>query len=222
MMNMAPDLQKKVAAVAGFVVLAGAILYFELPHDGPAPVAPVVVTTPTTAAPAVGAARSAQSSGAKTGTVISVPPGNAVGSAAKSLGTTSAQLDPTLRMAAMLVTESLVYSGGGRNIFSASSVPVAIPKPIVPVRTGKALPPGPPPPPPGPPPPPPIDLTFFGTATAANGARRAFLLHGQDVFLASDGDVVQRRYKVITVSANSIVVEDMANNNRQTLPLQGR
>jgi hypothetical protein len=219
MMNMAPDLQKKVAAVAGFVVLAGAILYFELPHDGPAPVASAVVTTPTTAAPA---ARSAPPSGGKTGTVISVPPGNAVGSAAKSLGTTSAQLDPTLRMAAMLVTESLVYSGGGRNIFSASSVPVAIPKPIVPVRTGKAPPPGPPPPPPGPPPPPPIDLTFFGTATGADGARRAFLLHGQDVFLASDGDVVQRKYKVITVSANSIVVEDMANNNRQTLPLQGR
>jgi hypothetical protein len=219
MMNMAPDLQKKVAAVAGFVVLAGAILYFELPHDGPAPLAPVVATTPTTVAPA---ARSAPPSGVKAGAVISVPPGNAVGSAAKSLGTTSAQLDPTLRMAAMLVTESLVYSGGGRNIFSASSVPVAIPKPIVPVRTGKEPPPGPPPPPPGPPPPPPIDLTFFGTATGADGARRAFLLHGQDVFLASDGDVVQRKYRVITVSANSIVVEDLANNNRQTLPLQGR
>jgi hypothetical protein len=219
-MNMTPDLQKKVAAVAGFVLLAGVILYLELPHGGPAPT-PVVVTAPATTAPTAGAS-SGNSVGAKTGAVIAVPPGNAVGSAAKNLGTTSAQLDPTLRMAAMLVTESLVYSGGGRNIFSASSVPVAIPKPIVPVRTGKAPPPGPPPPPPGPPPPPPIDLKFFGTATDANGARRAFLLHGDDVFLASDGEVVQRRYKVITVSANSIVVEDMANNNRQTLPLLAR
>jgi hypothetical protein len=195
-------------------------LYLELPHGGPPP-APVVVTAPVTTAPAVGAS-SGNSVGAKTGAVIAVPPGNAVGSAAKNLGTTSAQLDPTLRMAAMLVTESLVYTGGGRNIFSASSVPVAIPKPIVPVRTGKAPPPGPPPPPPGPPPPPPIDLKFFGTATDANGARRAFLLHGDDVFLASDGEVVQRRYKVITISATSIVVEDMANNNRQTLPLLAR
>jgi hypothetical protein len=219
MMNMTPDLQKKVAA-AGFVLLAGVILYLELPHGGPTP-APVAVTAPVTTAPVVGAS-SGGAAGAKTGVVISVPPGNAVGNAAKNLGTTSAQLDPTLRMAAMLVTESLVYSGGGRNIFSASSVPVAIPKPIVPVRTGKAPPPGPPPPPPGPPPPPPIDLKFFGTATDANGARRAFLLHGDDVFLASDGDVVQRRYKVITVSANSIVVEDLANNNRQTLPLLAR
>ena len=74
----------------------------------------------------------------------------------------------------------------------------------------------------GPPPPPPIDLKFFGTATGANGARRAFLLHGDHVFLASDGDIVQRKYKVISISASSILVEDMANNNRQTLPLLAR
>jgi hypothetical protein len=143
------------------------------------------------------------------------------GKAAKNLGTTSAQLDPTLRMEAMLVTESLVYSGNGRNIFSANSAPIEIPKPIVSVRP-KPGPPPPPPPPPGPPPPPPIDLKFFGTATAPDGGRMAFLLHGEDVFLASDGDIVQRRYKVVSIGANSIVVEDLGNNNRQTLPLLGR
>jgi len=118
----------------------------------------------------------------------------------------------------MLAAEHLVYNGSGRNIFSASSVPIDIPKPVA-----SARPKTPPPPvyvpPPGPPPPPPIDLKFFGTSTAASGKRQAFLLHGQDVFLAFDGDIVQRRYRVITVSANSVVVEDMANNNRQTLPL---
>ena len=73
----------------------------------------------------------------------------------------------------------------------------------------------------GPPPPPPIDLKFFGTSSLENGHRQAFLLHGEDVFLATDGDIVQRRYKVLTVSANSVLVEDMTNNNRQTLPLTG-
>jgi hypothetical protein len=77
-------------------------------------------------------------------------------------------------------------------------------------------------PPPGPPPPPPIDLKFFGTATSANGHRQAFLLKGEDVLLASDGDIVQRRYKIVTISANSVLVEDLTNNNRQTLPLIGR
>ena len=51
---------------------------------------------------------------------------------------------------------------------------------------------------------------------------QAFLLKGEDVFLASDGDIVQRRYKIVTVSANAVLVEDLANNNRQSLPLIGR
>jgi len=168
-----------------------------------------VVTAPVKVAPT-----------AKTGAAVAVAPRSSTGAAAKNLGTTSAQLDPTLRMEAMLVTESLAYSGSGRNIFSASSVPIDIPKPIAPVRPKG--PPPPPPPPPGPPPPPPIDLKFFGTTTGADGKREAFLLHGDDVFLASDGDIVQRKYKVVSIAANSILVEDKANNNRQTLPLLGR
>ena len=192
-MNMTPDLQKKAALVGAFVLVAAGILYYELKDDSPAPVAPVTVT-------------------------VKAPAATASSGAAKSLGTTSAQLDPTLRMDAMQVTESLVYSGTGRNIFSATSAPaVVMPKPIMPVRVKQQV--LPPAPPPGPPPPPPIDLKFFGTATSANGHRQAFLLHGDDVFIASDGDIVQRKYRVLTISANSVVVEDMANNNRQTLPL---
>jgi hypothetical protein len=208
MIRLTADQQKKGGLVAAFLLVAGTILYFELRDTSPPP--PVV-----SVAPQVKSVASTKAAG------IAVPPGNVAGAAAKNLGTTSAQLDPTLRMEAMLVTESLVYSGSGRNIFSANSAPVDIPKPIANVRT-KPLPPPPPPLPVGPPPPPPIDLKFFGTATAPDGTRRAFLLHGEDVFLASGGDIVQRRYKVISIGANSIVVEDMANNNRQTLPLLAR
>lgn len=155
-------------------------------------------------------------------TTVTVParvPASSGNGVAKNVGTAATHLDPTLHMGPMLVTESLVYSGTGRNIFSASSAPpVVIPKAIA-----SARPKGPATPvvtaPVGPPPPPPIDLKFFGTATSANGVRRAFLLHGEDVFLASPGDIVQRRYKVGTISANSIVVEDMTDNNVQTLPL---
>jgi hypothetical protein len=210
MTRLTPDQQKKGGLIGAFVLLAAVILYYDFRDDTPPrPVAPAVVSAPVKVAPA-----------AKTGAAVAVPPGRSAGAAAKDLGTTSAQLDPTLRMEAMLVTESLAYSGNGRNIFSANSVPVEIPKPIAPVRKGG--PPPPPPPPPGPPPPPPIDLKFFGTTTGADGKRDAFLLHGDDVFLAADGDIVQRKYKVISISANSILVEDMANNNRQTLPLLGR
>jgi hypothetical protein len=198
---MTQDTQKKVA-IGGFALLAAVILYFQLRDDSPPPrpAQPAVTTT-------------AESTPARTNSRTSS------GAEAKNLGTTSAQLDPTLKMAAMLVTEKLVYTGSGRNIFSTASAPVAIPKPIASARPKPVVPVYTPPP--GPPPPPPIDLKFFGTSTSAAGKRQAFLLHGQDVFLASDGEIVQRRYRVITVLANSIVVEDMPNNNRQTLPLIG-
>ena len=198
-MNITPDTQKKGAVIAVFVLAMAAIAYYELRDDSVPPPAPVVVTTP--ARNGVGA-------------------GRVSGSAARSVGTTAAQLDPTLRMGPMLVTESLVYSGSGRNIFSAASAPVEIPKPIAPPRPKGPVAPVYTPPT-GPPPPPPIDLKFFGTETSQNGQRRAFLLNGEDVFLASEGDIVKRRYKVDSIAANSIVVEDLTDNNKQTLPLLG-
>ena len=203
-MRLTPDAQKKAAAIGAFVLLGGGILYYELADDSPAP-QPV--------------SRSVSSSGASSPSSQPVSGlHSASGTAAKNLGTTAAQLDPTLKMGPMLVAEQLVYSGTGRNIFSMDSAPVEIPTALAPAR-----PKGPAAavytPPPGPPPPPPIELKFFGTASSASGKRRALLLHGEDVFLASDGDIVQRRYRIITVSASSVLVEDIANNNRQSLPL---
>jgi hypothetical protein len=140
------------------------------------------------------------------------------GSNAAPVIASSGHLDPTLHMEAMLLTESLAYTGNGRNIFSANSAPVAIniPKPIAPVRP-VAMPVTPVNM--GPPPPPPIDLKFFGTATGADGKRRAFLLRGDDVFLASPGEIVSRRYKIGAVLATSIEITDLQNNNTQRIPL---
>jgi len=210
-----------------FGVIGGAILavviygYIQLrtPDAPPAPVAAPVIRTSSARVTTGSGTTSAGTAGTPTspGAVTKTA---ALDSAAK-VGTTAAQYDPTLRMGAMLVAESLVYSGSGRNIFSATSAPapVKIPQPIVPIRPGPATPPpynGPP----VPPPPPPIDLKFFGTGTLGDGSRQAFLLHGEDVFLAATGSIVQRRYKIGAVSAGSVEVEDLTNNNKQTLPLQ--
>jgi len=151
-------------------------------------------------------------------------PGTAAGAPAKTIGSTAGALDPTLHMQAMLVTEAVMYTGNGRNIFAGpgqvsdmAPIPVAIAK----ARTGPVVPVAPVyHPPPGPVGPPPIDLKFFGMVTSSGGGRQAMLLHGDDVFLATKGDIVQRKYRVIDIGPNSIQVEDMSNNNRQTLPLQ--
>jgi hypothetical protein len=72
--------------------------------------------------------------------------------------------------------------------------------------------------PPPPPPPPKIDLKFFGFA-AGSGNKTVFLSQGDDVFLAKEGDIVQRRYKIVKVNSANIEVLDVLNNNKQTIPL---
>ncbi|QHN02210.1 hypothetical protein FTO74_01555 [Granulicella sp. WH15] len=213
--------QKKNIAVVAFVLVGVGVMGYELKDlffgsTPPPPPAPVIVSKP-----AVAPATHGNSA------TVAAPPGFVVKGApvkgeAVKVGTASVALDPTLHMEAMRITESLVYTGKGRNIFAAGPYVAEtalaevkhdrkpLPQPIAPVRVADL----------GPPPPPPIDLKFFGTASRANGDRRAMLLHGEDVFLASPGDIVERRYKVITIAAGSIVIEDLPNSNRQTLPLQ--
>lgn len=129
----------------------------------------------------------------------------------------AAQLDPTLHPERMALAENTKYTGTSRNIFSKDSLPpvpvgAAIEKPIASVRTGPVAPAGPAPPPP-------IDLKFYGFATDQSGRKLVFLLHGDDVFVAGQGDIVDRRYKVLQVESNAVVVEDLAYNNQQSLPL---
>lgn len=136
---------------------------------------------------------------------------NTEGPAAKKVASLES-LDPTLHPELMAGAESLAYSGTGRNIFSMESAPPKIEPVHGPVRPIAQTAP---PPPPGPPP---IDLTFFGYQ-ANNGVKKAFLLHGTDVFIASEGDVVDHHYKIDKINPLSIQVTDLLYNNTQTLPL---
>jgi hypothetical protein len=121
-------------------------------------------------------------------------------------------LDPTLRTDLLKVSEDTKYEGTGRNIFK---VFVDIPKPIVPVTSQPEVATGPPPPTP----PPPIDLKFYGYATPAGGTKRIFLAQGEDVFIAREGDIVDRRYKVVRISGTAVEILDVLSNNRQSIPL---
>jgi hypothetical protein len=122
-------------------------------------------------------------------------------------------LDPTLKLDLLKSSEDTVYQGTGRNIFK---VFVEIPKPVVnPVKPQPIVPQGPPPPPP----PPPIQLTFYGFATPQGGVKRIFLAQGEDVFIAKEGDIVDRRYKVLRISPNAVEILDVLSNNRQSIPL---
>jgi hypothetical protein len=131
-----------------------------------------------------------------------------------------ASLDPRLRLDLLKNSEQTEYKGSGRNIFRAENE-IAIEKPVTSPVNAKNQNPTPPPPtqPAGPPAPPPIPLKFFGFANRAGQARQAFLLQGEDVFVAKEGDVVSRRYKVVKINNNSVEIEDLLGNNKQTIPL---
>lgn len=180
--------------------------------SAPTPPPPPVATKSTNTSSGTGKTNQTQAPNSPTGL------GVAPGVAATRMASTSSSLDPTLNQAAMLRTESLVYSGNGRNIFSAIYTPLQLPTGVPSARIHPTTPP-PPPEPTGPPPPPPINLRFFGTALRSNGVTQAFLLNGEDVYLASAGDIVARKYKIVSIGTSNIQVEDLQNDNTQTLPL---
>jgi hypothetical protein len=128
-------------------------------------------------------------------------------------------LDPRFHTELLAYSQSKKYEEG-RNIFRMEEV--AIGKPIADVRARPPMGPEPEPTPTPPPPPPPIPLKFFGFASKANEPKRVFLADADEVFVAKQGDIVERKYKVVQINNASVVIEDMLYNNRQPIPLTAR
>ncbi|HFB98068.1 MAG TPA: hypothetical protein ENJ62_02915 [Bryobacterales bacterium] len=71
------------------------------------------------------------------------------------------------------------------------------------------------------PPPPPIRLKFYGYISRVHtNETKAFFLDGDRIFIAGEGDVINKRYKVVKIGAKSAVVEDTRHDHRQTLRLE--
>jgi hypothetical protein len=195
--------KKKVAILVGLLAVIIPVAIWELhgvfgsPTPRPQPAAPTPAATPAatnTATPATTAAPEAQRV------------------------TSSDNIDPTLHLDKLAQSEDVEYAGTGRNIFSAESAPVKIEQPAANPRGGApSLVTNEPPPPPTAPP---IDLKYFGYSQSKDKSNiRAFLVHGDDIFMAKAGEIVDHRYKIGNISPGSIQVTDLAYNNTQSLPL---
>jgi hypothetical protein len=131
-------------------------------------------------------------------------------------GRSPENLDPTLQLQLLAGSEQTKYAGSGRNIFVSQADPV-IPKLVEKGNTDQGSPTYVPP---QPPPPPPIPLKFFGFANQPGEARKVFLSKGEDVFIAGEGDIVDRRYRIIRISPTSVEIQDVVGSGpTQHIPL---
>ena len=128
-------------------------------------------------------------------------------------------LDPTLQLKLLAATEAIKYEGSGRNIFVAQAEDVKIPTPLAPGQTDQKKaeeiyhPPSQAAAPP-------IPLKFFGFASRPGEPKKIFLIKGDDTFIAGEGDIVDRRYKVVKIAPTSVDIQDVVvSGPPQSIPL---
>lgn len=128
-------------------------------------------------------------------------------------------LDPTLHLDQLAASEHIKYEGTGRNIFVAQAADVVIPKVIGKANTDNTGP-GAIYQPPTLAQSPPIPLKFFGFASQPGEPKRIFLSKGEDVFIAGEGEIVDRRYKVVRISPTAVEIQDVVGSGPpQSIPL---
>lgn len=225
---------RKVAILVGLlVVAAGAYYWASRPEEGPAG----------SAAPAARPATPQQIRTAPRAAQVPRRPGSGgrnLGEFKPTLkvpeGTDLTQVDPTLRLDRFAQVRNAPAEASERSLFDfgAAAPPLesriaALPK-VAPVKPAfrDYGPPKPEPPAPKAAPPapqaPPVPLKYYGFQTVRRGARRAFFLENEDIFVAAEGELIKNRYKVVRIGVNSVVVEDTqfpsAANAQQTLRLE--
>ena len=136
------------------------------------------------------------------------------------------EVDPTLHLELLAKLQEAASENGGRNLFQFGAPPpppqtqtakLNLPEPVVVPQQQPVVPVVP-----LQPPPPPIPLKYYGLSTArANGKKTAFFLDGETILMAGEGEVLQKRYRVVRIGVNSVVLEDTQLKREQSVPLAG-
>lgn len=124
--------------------------------------------------------------------------------------------NPALRLDLLDRLKKLQYQGSHRNIFSSTAPPPVSAAPVVAVAppvVAPALPQGPPPLT--------IPATFYGYVTdAQTGARRAFFIEGDNVYVVAVGEVLLGRFRLLQIGNSSVELEETSTGRRATLTME--
>lgn len=217
---------RKVAILGGLLAIAGYLYFSGAASDEPPRAAPRTAPAVSSPPPDISRARPAPRPSSRT---------SAGGEFRPSLKRARPEdrpdpmtVDPTLRLDLLAKLQTVHAEHAKRSLFDFAAAPPKLPEPkVIPVKEAaqtndKAEPPKPPEAEAKPvkPPPPPIPLKFYGFISPVQSAdKRAFFLDGEEIFVAGEGDLIRKRYKVVRIGVSSAVVEDIEHNHRQTLPL---
>lgn len=147
-------------------------------------------------------------------------------------GLDPATVDPSLRSDLLAKVQRVNLAGGSRSLFDFGQAPIPkepTPPKIIPrnplVDAVKASLGGPATPTvpitPASPPKTPIPLKYYGFQGGPRQAsKRAFFLEGDEIRIASEGELIGKRYKVVRIGLTSAVLEDTQQSYEQTLPLE--
>lgn len=76
--------------------------------------------------------------------------------------------------------------------------------------------------PPGPPPLPPIALKFIGTVEKADGLKLAVLTNGRAPLYGKEGDIIDGRYRILSIGIESVDIAYADGRGRQTIRMSGK
>jgi hypothetical protein len=141
----------------------------------------------------------------------------------RPIDATHGDVDPTLRLDLLARLQSVTPIGNARNLFQMGAAPLTdaagrpIQHPIIPIKPVA----------PAPPPTPAvaivnIPLKYYGFAKpiGTGESNRGFFLDGDNIVIASEGEVVKQKYLIVELTPTSARVEDTELKQGKPLPLE--
>jgi hypothetical protein len=230
-MNLGLENKRNTAILGGLVLLCGYMLYTNV-LAGPS--LPTAASAPAAAAAAGDAPPTIAAPSAPTAPRAPVARGRneefhpALRPKRQEDRPDLSKIDPQLHLELLAKLQKVAEEGGGRNLFQSAPPPPPPEKkgagsksldgsePIVPGQKLPAAPSLPSTPPPPPPPP----FKYYGVITERlTGRKTAFFLEGDDIYKAAEGELVKKRYRVVRIGVNSVVLEDTELKRQSTLQL---
>lgn len=194
---MASDPRRQRLVLGGLLVVLALVVWWQFaPAGGSAPAGPTTPTTQQrTAARPAATPDETIAAGVALDRLASVPP-----------SPIDSGRDPFVRGMRRAATSGPGATGNG-GFTPGSQAPVTS-APVMPVQTG-------------PPPPPPITVKFIGVVERDDVGTVAVLSDGRNVYYGREGEIVDGRWRIVSIGVESLQIEYADGRGRQTVRLTG-